>query len=336
MRLTIKDIAAEAHVSVSTVSKCLNGYTDISEETRKHVLETIQKMDYVPNTFARYVANKPTGEIGLTVPDVKDPYFAQSTYGIETALKKEGYHLFMGNLDRNERNLIEFIRRAREMRFDGLIITPDSWSNELIDMINNLEMPVLSIRRRPPEKCNIPYIDVDHLACARTMLDYLYSIGHRKIAHAVLNNEAGIIRAQAYTNFCREKGLEDRTAASPIAASILSDAVRNGEEACRMIMSQWPDTTAIFCGSDFIAIGIFVYLKKIGKRVPEDISVVGIGNNEEARLPWFDLTTMELHRFEMGQLATDMLHSMISGQKVENKLCRASLIVRGSTRRIDQ
>ncbi len=335
MRLTIKDIAAEANVSVSTVSKCLNGYTDISGETREHVLETIRRMDYVPNTFARYVASKATSEIGLTVPDVKDPYFAQSTYGIETALKKEGYHLFMGNLDRNERNLIEFLRRAREMRFDGLIITPDSWSNELVNMINNMDMPVLSIRRRPPEKCHIPYIDVDHIACTRTMLNYLYSIGHRKIAHAVLSNEAGILRAQAYTSFCEEKGLEDRTAASPIPASILSDAVRNGEEACRMIMAQWPDTTAIFCGSDFIAIGIFVYLKKIGLSVPEDISVVGIGNCEEARLPWFDLTTMELHRFEMGQAATEMLHQMIEGEKVENKLCKASLIVRGSSRRVE-
>lgn len=108
----------------------------------------------------------------------------------------------------------------------------------------------------------------------------------------------------------------------------------NGEEAARKILSNWPDTTAIFAGSDFIALGVMSYLKKIGKRVPEDISVVGVGNNEYSSLPWFNLTTMELHRAEMGEKAAEMLIAMLEGNPQENILFNATLIERGSTREI--
>lgn len=334
MRLTIKDIAAEAKVSVSTVSKCLNNYSDVSEETKRHVIETIQRMDYVPNTFARYVANKPTGVIGLTIPDVRDPYFAQSTYGIEQRLKESGLSLFLGNINRNEKSFLEFILKAREMRFDGLIITPDSWSDDIVTALKNLEAPILSIRRRPPENCPLTYIDADHEKLAKEILEYLYGLGHRKIAHAVIPNEAGIFRNNAYLDFCRECGIETRTADSNYPAAILSDAVMNGEESARKILSNWPDTTAIFAGSDFIALGVMSYLKKIGKRVPEDISVVGVGNNEYSSLPWFNLTTMELHRAEMGEKAAEMLIAMLEGKPQENILFNATLIERGSTRKI--
>lgn len=332
MRLTIKDIAAEAHVSVSTVSKCLNGYADVSEETRKHVIATIERMDYVPNTFARYVATKKTGVVGLTIPDIKDPYFAQSTYGIEQELKGMGYSLFLGNLDRKDQNFLEFIRRAREMRFDGLIITPDCWSPEAVAALKNLEIPVLSIRRRPPESCPVTYIDVDHYESGLEMMGYLYGLGHRRIAHVVLPNEAGEFRAQAYRDFCQKHEMEDLSFNAEIPASLLPDAMANGEKATEAILSRNLDVTAIFAGSDFIAMGVLSCLKKIGKRVPEDISVAGIGNNEYSGFSWFDLTTMELHRDAMGRRAAEMLNKMMAGEHVDSVLCSASLIQRGSTR----
>jgi len=330
MRFTIKDIASKANVSVSTVSKCLNGYGDVGPETKKHVLETVEQMNYVPNTFARYISHKNTNVIGLTVPDIKDPYFAQSAYGIETKLGEMGYQLFLGNLDRNEQKFLDFTKQAREMRFDGLIFTTDWWSPKVKEALSRLDIPVLSLRRRTPQELSIPYIDSDHYAGALVMMDYLYGKGHRNIAHVKLPNESGEFRESAYKRFCTEKGIEERFISVDMPANILSDAVKNGSEACIRILTQWPDTTAIFAGSDFIAVGVMAELKKQGIRVPEDISVVGIGNVEYSRLPWFSLTTMELFRYEMGIKAAQMLLEEISGKKVENNLFQANLVERES------
>jgi LacI family transcriptional regulator len=330
MRYTIKDIASAANVSVSTVSKCLNGYGDIGDTTKQLVLDTIKRLDYVPNTFARYISTKATRVIGLTVPDIRDPYFAQSTFGIEECLKANGYELFLGNLDRCEGKFLKFVQTAREMRFDALIITPDFWTDEVCSALMHMDVPVLSIRRRPPKKCRMHYVDSNHYSCAMKMLGYLYQHGHRKIAHAKLPNEAGDLRSAAYTEFCKTNGMEVRLAAADMPASILADAVGNGKWCCRTILEKWPDTTAIFCGSDFIAVGVMAYLKEIGKRIPEDISVTGIGNVDFIQLPWLNLTTMELHRYEMGVRAANLLLNQLQGHEVEDVLFDATLVERGS------
>ncbi|MCR4627766.1 MAG: LacI family transcriptional regulator [Treponema sp.] len=334
MRYTIKDIAAEANVSVSTVSKCLNGYSDIGEETKKLVLQTIERMDYVPNTFARYISHNSTYVIGLTVPDIKDPYSAQTNFGIETGLMEKNYDLIIGNLDRNEERFLKFVKKAREMRFDGLIVTPDKYSPAIIESLNRLDIPVLSIRRRPPKNCSIPYIDCDHHDTATQMLEYLYKKGHRKIAHIVLPNEGGMFRSQAYKAFCKKYELELRLAAIDIPAGILSKGVENGSLGCKEILEKWPDTTAIFCGSDFIALGAMNYLRQINLSVPEDISVAGIGNVEVAELSWFNLTTMDVNRYEMGRKAAQLILNGLNGKPIKNTLFHSTLVERGSVRSI--
>jgi len=334
MHYTIKDIASEAKVSVSTVSKALNGYDDIGEGTKKHVLETVERMNYVPNTFARYISNKNTRVIGLTIPDIRDPYFAQSAYGIEEKLWENDYQVFHGNLDRKADRLLEFIRRARAMRFDGLIITPDCWNEAIKEALMRLDIPVISLRRRPPEALGIPYIDSDHYEGAMQLLKYLYGRGHRKIAHVKLPNEAGNIREVAYKDFCAQSGIEERFVSIDIPASILTDAVKNGNMGCKEVLEKWPDTTAIFAGSDFISIGVMSYLREIGKKVPDDISVVGVGNIEYARLPWFDLTTLELHRYEMGLEVAKALLRRLGGEKIDNLLFTSSLVERNSVRNV--
>ena len=334
MRYTIKDIAAEANVSVSTVSKCLNGYSDIGEETKKLVLQTIERLDYVPNTFARYISNQSTCVIGLTVPDIKDPYSAQTNFGIESGLMQKNYDLFLGNIDRNEERFLKFVKRAREMRFDGLIVTPDKYSPAIIESLTRLDIPILSIRRRPPKGCQIPYIDCDHHAAAEQMMSYLYKMGHRKIAHIVLPNEGGIFRCQAYKSFCKKNGLEERVAAIDIPAGILAKGVENGSLGCKEILEKWPDTTAIFCGSDFIALGAMNYLREKNLSVPDDISVAGIGNVEVAQLSWFNLTTIEVHRYEMGLKAAELILKGLKGERIKNTLFHSTLIERGSVRSI--
>ena len=334
MRDTIKDIASKTHVSISTVSKCLNGYGEVSENTKKQVFDTIKELDYVPNTFARYMSTHSTKIIGLTVPDVRDPYFAQSTLGIEERLQKSGYQLFLANLNRNSKKLLEFIQKAREMRFDGFIFTTDSWSEDVTAVLKRMDIPLLSLRRRPPESLHIPYIDSDHYQGAMELMGYLYRKGHRKIGHVVLPSETGALRLQGYRNFCENYRLEDRSVQVDIPAHILSDSVRNGHQATKEIFSRWPDTTAVFAASDFLAIGSMEFFYERHLEIPTDISLVGIGNMEYAQLPWFNFTTMELHRYEMGVQAAEMLLKMIDGEKVQNVLFPEEFIERKSVSKL--
>lgn len=336
MSATIRDVAKICGVSVSTVSRVLNGYTDISEETADRVLAAIKKLDYVPNDTARMLSKKNTRIIGLTIPDIKDPFFSENAAGAEKLLAENGYQIFYGNMERSADKLLNFLQQARQMRFDGLIITPDEWTGELLDTIPKLPMPVVALRRRPPQSSGVPFVDNDHYKGAMDMMAYLAGLGHTKIAHIVLPTGIGEIRREAYLDFCRIRGIEARDVRVDLPANKLDQAKENGYQAMRTILRQFPDTTAVFAGTDQLAIGAMVYLKEKGLTIPGDISVAGVNDMDYASLPWFDLTTMSLNREEMGRAAAQMLLDIIEKRQPhpENLLLGTSLIVRGSTIKI--
>ena len=331
--VTIKDVAKYCGVSVSTVSRCLNGYTDISEDTVSKVFEAIRKLDYVPSNAARQINKKSTKIIGLTIPDVEDPFFAENASGAEKYLEENGYQIFYGNMSRSSDRLIRFLHLAREMRFDGLIITPDAWPVQLLDALQKLTVPTVALRRRPPQSVGIPYVDNDHYKGAMQMMSYLTGLRHSKIAHIVLPTAIGALRHEAYLDFCSIRGLVPRDVLIDMPANKLSEAKENGYEAMKVILEKYPDTTAVFAGTDQLAIGAMVRLREIGMAVPEEMSVAGINDMDYTELPWFNLTTMSLNRTEMGSVAAQMLLDMIENREPhpENRLLGSSLIVRGST-----
>lgn len=336
MGVTIKDVARYCGVSVSTVSRCLNGYTDISEETMKRVFEAVELLDFVPSNTARLMTRKSTKIVGLTIPDIKDPFFAENASGAEKYLEENGYRIFYGNMERSADKLMSFIQEAREMRFEGMIITPDAWSGELLDSLSKAAIPTVALRRRPPQSSGIPYVDNDHYKGALEMLNYLAELGHRKIAHIVLPTQIGDYRKEAYLDFCKIRGMEVRIADVNMPANKLMEAKQAGIEAMKLIREDYPDTTAVFASTDQMAIGALAYLRSQGISVPGEISVSGINDMEYSELPWFDLTTMSLNRIEMGRVAAKMLLDMIEGRErhPESTLLGSSLIVRGSTRKL--
>ena len=333
MSVTIRDVAQFCGVSVSTVSRVLNGYTDISEDTANKVYAAIKKLDFVPSNTARMLSKKETRIIGLTIPDIKDPFFSENASGAEKLLQENGYEIFYGNMERSAEKLLNFLQQARQMRFDGVIITPDEWSEELLDTIKKLPIPLVALRRRPPQSSGVPYVDNDHYKGAMEMMTYLSDLGHTKIAHIVLPTEIGEIRREAYRDFCRIRGIEARDVRVEMPANKLDQAKENGYEAMRIIHEKYPDTTAVFAGTDQLAIGAMMYLREAGLTVPADISVAGVNDMDYASLPWFDLTTISLNRTEMGRAAAQMLLDIIENRQAhpENLLLGTSLIVRGST-----
>ena len=336
MSATIRDVAKICGVSVSTVSRVLNGYTDISEETAGKVYEAIRKLDYVPNNTARMLSKKNTRIIGLTIPDIKDPFFSENAAGAENLLLENGYQIFYGNMDRSGEKMLRFLQQARQMRFDGLIITPDAWTEELLDTLRKSGIPVVSLRRRPPQSSGVPFVDNDHYKSAMEMMTYLTELGHTKIAHIMLPTCIGEIRREGYRDFCRIRGIEARDVKIDLPANKLDQARENGYLAMKEILVKYPDTTAVFAGTDQLAIGAMICLRERGLSVPGDISVTGANDMDYSSLPWFDLTTISLNRTEMGRAAAQMLLDIIENRRPhpENLLLGTSLIVRGSTIKI--
>ena len=238
-------------------------------------------------------------------------------------------------MDRSGEKLLKFLQQARQMRFDGLIITPDEWTGELLDTLQKLSIPVVSLRRRPPQSSGVPFVDNDHYKSAMEMMTYLTELGHTKIAHIMLPTCIGEIRREGYRDFCRIRGIEARDVHVDLPANKLDQARENGYEAMLLIHEQYPDVTAVFAGSDQLAIGAMIYLREQGLEVPRDISVAGVNDMDYASLPWFDLTTISLNREEMGRATARMLLDIIEQRdpRPENLLLGTSLIVRGSTRK---
>lgn len=331
---TIRDVAKYLGVSVSTVSRCLNHHPDLNEETRQRVEAAMSELNYVPSSAARNVSKRCTHTVGLTIPDIQDSYFAENASGVEDVMQKHGYTLVYGSMARDPKRMLEFVQYAREMRFDGLIITPEVWSDELLSLLEKVDIPVVALRRRPPESAGVPYVDGDHYEGARQMVDYLYENGHREIAHIVLDTDIGRERLRGYENGMQAHGLTPRTVCVAAPANRTMDAVRNGREAMRQLRQAGPLPTAVFASSDPIGVGAMEYLAQQDLRVPEDISVCGSGDIDFCSLYWFRMTTIAFERYKLGRKAAQMLLKMIDREVKHPKsvLFQTHLIVRGSTR----
>jgi len=332
--VTIRDVAKHLGISVSTVSRCLNNYPDISEATRERIHQAMQELNYVPNANARSIGQKQTYTVGLTIPDIQDSFFAGNADGIEDILNKNGYDLIYGSLARSSKRLVDFLRRAREMRFDGIIITPDVWDQPLIEALNRLEMPVVVLRRKPPAGVELPYVDSDHYGAAREMMEYLISLGHRKIGHIAFPTATCRERLAGYIDVMNKYGLEPRIAESRTSSGRLTESINNGRSAMAQLHRNNPDLTAVFAASDQVAMGALEYLDKAGISVPGDISVAGFDNMEYADMHWFRLTTMALDRRESGRIAAGMLLKLIKKKvkRPQSVLLSPELVVRESTR----
>ena len=331
---TIRDVASYSGVSVSTVSRYLNNHPDLNEDTRQKIEQAIRELDYVPSSAARNVSRLSTRTIGLTIPDIQDSYFSDNAYGVESCLQENGYSLIYGNLNRSGRRLMDFVQYAREMRLDGLIITPDEWTVELLDLLRKTKIPVVALRRRPPREAGIPYVDADHYDGACQMVEYLVGLGHRQICHVQLNTDIGRERLRGYRDTLAAHGLEPRTVSIPeLPANRVMDAIVYGREAGRLLTERYPDTTAVFASSDPIGIGVMEYARLHDLRVPQDLSVCGSGDLEFAQLSWFEMTTIAFERHELGRKAAELMLKMLRKEEnqPENILSGTHLVIRNST-----
>ncbi|MFJ9500714.1 LacI family DNA-binding transcriptional regulator [Brevibacillus centrosporus] len=331
---TIKDVAKELGISVSTVSRALNNHPDIKEQTKKEILEVMKRLNYTPNALARGLIHKKTNTIGLMIPDIADPFFSEIANGVEEVLTEVGYQVVYGNTMRNPDKEKLFLSSAKERQMDGLIVTPNFMDEELLEQFQRLQIPVVFLRRRSPEGLAAPFVDVDHYKGACMAMEHLIGLGHRHIGFIGMPELSFLaeLRYQGYVDTMHAHGLTP----NPNAITRGGRTIAHGREAMSRICEQNKDLTAIFAANDLLAIGALEWLAIQGIPVPEKMSVVGFDNLEVASLHWIKLTTIAQPRKQMGEEAAGIIDRMIREEtyQAQSVFFEPELIQRNTCREV--
>lgn len=307
MSITLNDIAKTAGVSVSTVSRVVNNKTKkyrISSETRQLVLNTAKKLNYRPNELARGLRLKKTHTIGLIVPDISNPFFAQVTRIIQTNSYQLGYSLIVCNTDENLNTEIEQIELLRSKGVDGFILMPVGLNYGHIEKLLIGNIPIVLLDRCFDElKTNS--VVVDNYMGSYKATEHLINYGHKRIA---------IIQGltSTYTNNLRLKGYLDALEKYKIKADqklIVGKDFRreNGYIETKLLLNLENPPTAIFTTSDLITLGALQAIFEEKYNIPNDVSLVSFDDIDFAPYLISPLTTVRQPKELIGEMAVKLL-----------------------------
>ena len=333
MRVTIKDIAREAGVSVTTVSRVLNNKADVSDKTREKVLKIIDRLNYNPNSIARGLVMNKTYTIGLIVPDISNAFFAEIAKAIEDELREYGYSVIFCNTDNDKDREKESIDLLRSKQVDGLIGAFSHDSKDEVLALGKAGFPIVQIDRLVDDS-QIPFVIIDNILSGYEATEYLIKKGHRRIAHitGALDTNTGIRRAEGYRKALQEYGIE-------IDEELVMEgdfSQESGYLAMKEILERNKDLTAVFAGNDMMALGAYRAIYAAGLKIPEDISIIGHDDFTLASLVSPALTTMQQPIYKIGKVAASLLIDIIKGKKNKEGLIvvNTSLIERSSVKTI--
>jgi LacI family transcriptional regulator len=308
--VTISDVSKLAGVSRSTVSRVVarNGY--VSEAKRRAIERAIAELGYRPNTLAQALRSNRSNMIGAVVVDIGTPYFANIIYGMQRASRVEGKSLLVtsGFADKDEeaRAIMELVDRS----CDGIILYLERpMRADVVEILRQARIPVVSIGRNhyPQSRGTVTFNNFDG---ARQAITYLLAQGHRKIVHLSGQAEFGdtVARIEGIEAALVEHGM--RLSDIHVVNGIFSQEF--GYSATTELVKSGREFTAIFAGDDDMAAGVLLALRENGRRVPEDVSVIGFDDAFHARHMWPPLTTMKQPVDSMGEAAAAMLLQLLA------------------------
>jgi len=338
-RSTIKDIAARAEVSLRTVSLVLNNTGSISQATRKRVLDIAQDLNYQPNITARGLVNNRSYLFGGSVPRANLSFINAIIAGIEEKCVALNYEPLLASinfrdiaqLDTDIPALEKSLERLLYRRVDGIISFPDRRVMKIYRKILDHHIPLVQILRSLPE-LSCPCIKVDNLKGTYDAARYLLGKGVGQIGFLRYLNNKFDEAADRYQGYLQAYQEWDR-GADPEKWSVPSDlTVQGGYEAALHLLTAAPHLGGIIAATDYAALGCVRACREKGKRIPEEISIIGFDDMEfaayQGSLP---LSTVRQPKESLGMLAVEHLYRMVNGEKVSSMILEPELIVRESS-----
>lgn len=328
-RPTLEAVAARAGVSRATVSRVVNGSSTVNPEIRTAVERAVEELGYVPNSAARSLVTQRTGSIGLVVSEPParvfsdDPFFSQVIRTVSQELEAADRQvvLMMPSSPGGQARVERYVAGGH---VDGVILLSLHGSDPLPAALLRTGVPVVS-HGRPISTARPPYCDVDNVGGARTAVEHLLAKGRRRIATITgpLDMSAGLDRLAGYRETLSGTGRRSLAA--------MGDFTReSGAAAMQQLLEDDPDLDAVFAASDLMAAGALYTLRKAGRRVPDDVAIVGFDDIDAARFTDPPLTTVRQPIAEVARAIVRMILAGAVGQ-AEPVIFPTDLIVRDST-----
>ncbi|ADT85795.1 DNA-binding transcriptional regulator CytR [Vibrio sp. Vb2880] len=326
---TMKDVAQLAGVSTATVSRALMNPEKVSASTRKRVEEAVLEAGYSPNSLARNLRRNESKTIVAIVPDICDPYYTEIIRGIEDAAMEHGYLVLLGDSGQQKKRESSFVNLVFTKQADGMLLLGTDLPFDVSKPEQKNLPPMVMACEFAPE-LELPTVHIDNLTSAFEAVNYLTQMGHKRIAQ-IAGPEAAVLcqfRQQGYQQALRRAGISR----NPTYSTIGDFTFESGAKAVRQLMALPEPPTAIFCHNDTMAIGAIQEAKRLGMRVPQDLSVVGFDDIQFAQYCDPPLTTISQPRYEIGRQAMLMMLELLRGHDVRagSRLLDTQLVIRES------
>jgi LacI family transcriptional regulator len=309
--VTILDVAKAAGVSVSTVSRVLNGKVDVANETQERVLQVISELGYTSNLAARSMRSRKKNLIGLVVPDIGFPYSIDIMKGINQAISESYFDLLLyttGGIQKDGTITKEqhYVSMLNNSLTDGVVIVASSAS----DFVTN--GPIVSVDPHINNP-NYPSVQGTNYEGALEAMDYLLGLGHTRIGF--INGRADIASSALRMNGYRDALIAKGITPDPLLIVEGDYSTYTGYKRGLQLLSMENRPSAIFAANDQSAIGVFQAAEEMGFKIPDDLSVIGFDNISDAK--YLGLTTIDQFLIDMGYVAIQMLIKLINKEKVD-------------------
>jgi len=336
MAVTMKDIARDLGVSVVTVSKVLRSHSDISAQTRKRVLQRMKELNYQPNPAARTLVTGRTNLIGLIVPDLVHPFFAEVAKGISSRLRSQHYSLVIAsseddaNLERSE------IDQMLARRVDVLILASTQSNSDTVRKIQELRLPYILLDRKLAG-VSANFVGIDDVMAGTLATDHLMEIGCQTIAHIGGSDvSTAVDRERGYSGALARRGMS--LPADYIVKYGRGDDSGDvaGYNGMKRLLQLNPRPDGVFCLNDPVAMGAMRAIVEVGLRIPADIAIVGCGNVHYDDLLVVPLTSIDQDSHNLGVSTAKLAMSIIRRKakfSPKSLIMPARLVVRASSRR---
>jgi DNA-binding LacI/PurR family transcriptional regulator len=327
---TIFDVAKLAGVSTATVSRVINSPETVRAQTREKVTRAMKTCNYKYNSLARGFATKQTNTIGLIIPTINNPVFAESTRGVQDYADQRKTQVILGNTYYQYDQEKILVETLREKQVDGLIITTTNPRGNILKTLTDDTFPFVllysTVKQRPFWAAGI-----DNYRGGYTITDHFISLGHRRIGMVAGNfsiSDRSFHRWHGYRQCLLDHGIAyDKTLLLQTDYSLTE-----GQDSVKKLLRLTDPPTAVFCSNDYLALGAMKGAREMGLNLPEDLSIAGFDDIEIASYVVPALTTIRQPAYEMGKLGAELLFQcMTRPGKPVRQMLETQLIVRDST-----
>ncbi|MGA9225915.1 MAG: catabolite control protein A [Mesobacillus sp.] len=318
MNITIYDVAREANVSMATVSRVVNGNPNVKPATRKKVMEVIDRLGYRPNAVARGLASKKTTTVGVIIPDIASPFFAELARGIEDIATMYKYNIILSNSDQNIEKELHLLNTMLGKQVDGIVFMGGNIKAEHVEEFKKSQVPIV-LAGSIEESGEIPSVNIDYEQAAFDAVQAFIEKGHTEIAFVIGPHHEPINKDKKLEGY--KRAISDAGIAYNEDFVIEGDyTYDSGLEAIERILEFDTKPTAILVGSDEMALGVVHGAFDRGYSVPDDFEVISSDNTRLTLMVRPQLTTIVQPLYDIGAVAMRLLTKYMNKENVDENI----------------